>query len=907
MSTYEDNKDLGGVEFSLDDIISEYKYEGSKQQLDDIISEVRDIPDSDESELGYIVPEDDGEDEYSYVIEDGIGIGNADIGIDYVEAEEEAEQAVDENDEEEFSLEQVLADISTMNFDISEEAAVEEESAEEAASPDAESDEAEPEDEYEAEEEAEAEYESEDADFEEESEAEEDDAEEDDEYSLENIIASVSAMRLEEDESEEEPEAAVEEENPQPSEESYVAKVVESEEPYEAPKAIADEPEKVEASFNAEVIESEKTDEAHSESREPVENVFTQVDDIASEGSDFVIAKVEDSTEEYADGDIDYAEAQEELADAQPKAEKLSTEKFNFREKVINPIIKFLAYATMKIQQSKIIVNGAPAEEAEDLGEELAPGIASNFYKKKVAGIRLRMRIAFVLSVIMTYISLGLPLFGAMRITAVSAAVCLIMLLTVMMLGLDIMTSGIIALVNRKPNANSLIALSCLLSVIDGFTVASGSTKNGLPFCAVSALTVAFSLMGSMLNCRSSRITLRAAASARKPYTVTAETSVTGDGITLLKSRHSSAGFVRRVEESGPDEIVFSTMSPYIIIAALVLSLISALIAKNFAGFMHILSGMVAAAVPVSILLTFPLPFFVSSKIMIHSGSSIAGWSGLYDIGKSKHIIITDSDLFPKSNVTIEKVRILSGKNPEEVISYAGSMLISSGSALAPAFTELMAKGNGSILDIDEISCHESGGLVALINGEEVYCGSSGFMQLMGIRLPNKLALKDCVYVAASNMLCGIFEMRYTARRDVKDALASIFRTERHPIFAVRDFNVTPQMISRKFGIPTDGFDFPAFTERYEISAAKPSDVSKPAAIVSHEGLGALIQLADRGRLLYNVIRVSVLLSVICAVLGMLIMFIKMSAATASVAGLLIYMLIWLIPEIALCFFLIKK
>lgn len=638
----------------------------------------------------------------------------------------------------------------------------------------------------------------------------------------------------------------------------------------------------------------------------PEENVFTEHENIASEEDDYVIDK-SDFPAEYAEGDIDYAEAQAELEETEQAPVKKRSEARSFREKVVNPVIKVLAYATMRIQQSKAAMASAPAEEAEDLGEELSPAKAAKFYESKINGLRLRTRISFILSIIITYISLGLPVFGSIRATAVSAVVCLIMLLTVMMLGLDILTSGFLALAGRKPNANSLVALSCLLSCIDGFIVALGTTKNGLPFCAVSALTVSFSLMGSYLNCQSNRISLRAAASAKRPYTVTAEASVTGDGITLLKSRDINGGFVRRVEESGPDEIAYGTMSPYIIAVAFVLSIIAAAITKNFAGIMHIFSGLVAAAVPVSILFVFPLPFFVSSKIMIHSGSSIAGWSGLYDIGKSKQLIITDRDLFPKNDVTIEAIRFVDGSDPEKAISYAGSMIIASGSTLAPAFSDLIAKGNGTLLKVDEFSCHESGGLVALINGEEVFCGSSGFMQLMGVRLPNKYSTHDRVFVAASGALCGFFDIKYNAQRDVKAALASIFRTDRHPIFAVRDFNVTPQMISRKFDIPTDGFDFPAFTDRYEISAAKPSDVSKPAAIISHEGLGALVELADRGRFLYNVVRVCVMMSILSAVLGMLIMFIKMAAGTASVAGLLIYMVIWLVPEIAACFFLIKN
>lgn len=722
-------------------------------------------------------------------------------------------------------------------------------------------------------------------------------------YTLDDIMAGVNAEYADEYEPEPDvPETVgyAEPEEELPAEPKYEEAYAEAEESFEEEIPSLDDVIASVSEFDEDVIEQSEPAHEEPEAETPDENVFTEYENAASDESDYVIGR-DDTGEEYADGDTDYAEAVENVP------VKRRAEARSFSEKVINPVVKLLAYATMKIKQSNLSISSAPAEEAEDLGEELSPAKAAKFYGEKLGSLRLRTRLSFVLSLITAYISLGLPVFGSMNITAVSAAVCLIMLLTVMMLGLDIITLGILALCTRKPNINSLVALSCIFSVIDGFIAAAGKVANGLPFCAVSALTVSFSLMGSLLCSRSSRTSLRAAASAKKPYTVTAEASLTGDGITLLKSRDTSGGFVRRVEESGPDEIVFGTMSPYLIAVSVILSVIAALISKNFAGFVHILSGMVCAAVPISILFVFPLPFFISSSIMSYSGSSIAGWSGLYDIGKSKHMIITDRDLFPKNDVKIDAIMFADGSDPERAISYAASMIIASGSALAPAFSGLIAKGNGTLLRVDEFSCHESGGLVALINGEEVFCGSSGFMHLMGIRLPDKYAVLDRVFVAASGAVCGFFDIKYTAERNVKEALTSIFRTGRHPIFAVRDFNVTPQMISRKFDIPTDGFDFPAFTERYDISSAKPTDVSKPAAIVSHEGLGAFVELADRGRRLYNVVRVCVMMSVLSAVLGMLIMFIKLSSATATVSGLLIYMLIWLVPEIAACFFLIEK
>ena len=45
--------------------------------------------------------------------------------------------------------------------------------------------------------------------------------------------------------------------------------------------------------------------------------------------------------------------------------------------------------------------------------------------------------------------------------------------------------------------------------------------------------------------------------------------------------------------------------------------------------------------------------------------------------------------------------------------------------------------------------------------------------------------------------------------------------------------------------MPTDGFDFPSFAKRYEISSAARSGGSKIAAVVSRDGLGPMTFLSD--------------------------------------------------------------
>lgn len=604
----------------------------------------------------------------------------------------------------------------------------------------------------------------------------------------------------------------------------------------------------------------------------------------------------EETGDKYA-ADADYTVIEPEP----PKKEKARKEPKSFRESVAVPVISALAFIAMKIKQSQVTL-GETSYESEDLGEEMQPDKAARFYDKHIAGLRLRTRIAFVLCVLMAYISYGLPVPGALADAGVKSAVCLIMMISVMFCGLDIITTGIMSIVRFKLHASALIAISCLLCTIDAFLSAASVSEKVVPFCVIPALTIAFTLLGSVMNARSNKIILNTAAASKRPYVVTAEAELSGGDITLVKGRKPLDGIVRRTEEDGPDESVFGVLTPYFVVAALVLSIIAAVISKDFSSFAHILSGIFVCAAPIAMLITFPMPFFISIKSLIRSGSTIAGWSGLYDIGKAKHLIVTDGDLFPKGCVKISRTRVFAGMEPERIISFAGSIISASGSAMVHPFAELMRKAGGGLMPVEAFSVHESGGLTAMIDGEDVYCGNAAFMRLMGVVLPEKYVLNNGVYIAVAGVICGVFEMEYTASDAVKSALEELVGSDRHAIFAVRDFNITPSMLSVKFDMPTDGFDFPPYSERYTISGAEPSEASKPAALISREGLSALVSLADHGKMLFSRIRLSVMLSVVSAVVGMLVMFILSLSALPSVVTALSYLLAWLLITVILSF-----
>ena len=213
--------------------------------------------------------------------------------------------------------------------------------------------------------------------------------------------------------------------------------------------------------------------------------------------------------------------------------------------------VQYLATLSLKIQQYQNNAKSAPARDAEELGPELTADKASRYYGSQIKFTKMRLRIAAVLCLLLAYISFGLPVPGRLHNSVVMASACLALEISVVMCCLDIFTAGIMDLIRKRPNANTLISLSCILSAVDAIVISmSGKTGMGLPYCGISAIAITCALWGSLLYCRGNRITLRTLALSKDPYAITAETDIGGySDITLLKTKTSTENFVRRTEE----------------------------------------------------------------------------------------------------------------------------------------------------------------------------------------------------------------------------------------------------------------------------------------------------------------------------------------------------------------------
>jgi len=552
-------------------------------------------------------------------------------------------------------------------------------------------------------------------------------------------------------------------------------------------------------------------------------------------------------------------------------------------------------------------------EEESDEPEEEIPDDEPEFrdiyraYGVKARSLKLRSMVSAPICVIMAYVvfasDFGLPLSSLFSKNQLVLTVSLLAAqLLVVILGLDIIISGLRDLIHLKASAETLVTIACLASVMDAvYMITTKAFDKGTPFCAVAACSMFFAMLGAFKTARAYMLTFRAAAAGSEPYCVTAENDRVEGGSVLVKSRDGIAGFVTKCHKKTLSERICVYIAPLLILGALGLSLLASVGTGRTSWFFRCFASMTAVSAPFSMLLLFGHPFKALAQRLSAAGAALAGWQGACDIGGAMGVVIRDEDLFPPGALSIGGVTVLSKISRDRLISYTGSIIIESGSGLTETFSEFLKAQKGHVLPVDKFSCYEGGGLSAVIGSDRVLVGSSGFMNLMGIRIQENMNIKNAVFCAINDDLSGVFLINYNPTNSVQNALVSLLTRKILSLFALRDFNITTIMLKQKFKIPSDRADcieVLSYSERYRLSEP-PAVKKQPSALVCREGLGPYVQTVLGGRSLQTAVCIGTFISLLGAALGLVFMFYMcykgaFTAVTAS--NTLTFLLAWLIP-----------
>ena len=552
-------------------------------------------------------------------------------------------------------------------------------------------------------------------------------------------------------------------------------------------------------------------------------------------------------------------------------------------------------------------MKAAMQEEDAEIEQEPTPLEAAKVYASQLPAFLRRSRSAALLSLLCIWIALAwgadIPIPGALGTDVLTATlVSLILLLTVMLMGLDVLTVGILSLFGKKPGLETLLSLGCLASVADCVSVVlSKNAAAPLPPCAVCCAGITLALRGSWYRCRSLKSAFLTLHKNKNVYTVNGEKLPAKEGKYLIKSHRGTAGFIRAGEEPDICELTGQQSALPVLLLTVLLSGVAAFI-NGFSTLPHCLAVLSSLSCCWAAFVTLPMLLSPVNERLAKEGAALSGWRAVDELGGCQHLIITDSDLFPEGTTAFNSIRILDGQDTEQVIARTGSLLAVSGTDLARLFGDLMERSGARTVPILDFE-PENGGASGLIDGVQVQVGNAGYMYYIGVKIDPKLVGDTVIYTAYDKELVGAFGVEYTPDPKVATALRTLKRGGQRPVFAPKDFNIDAQLVERLFRCKTDGFDFPDPAGREQLYAATLKGNVIPAAIVSAGGLDVIADIFDTSHYLSRCGRILRLLCLFSTALGLGLGFLfclRGAWAVVSATRLLLYMLFWLLPGLAM-------
>lgn len=437
-----------------------------------------------------------------------------------------------------------------------------------------------------------------------------------------------------------------------------------------------------------------------------------------------------------------------------------------------------------------------------------------------------------------------------------------------------------------------LVSLAVLAAVVDcALWLLVPGRGEALPYTAAAGLALCFAQWGISRESRGSYDSFRLASlDDHPPYLVTE----TPRG--ACKQRGDLRGFYTTAMRDDYASRLQTVFLPVIFMAALVFAGLISLGRGHGIDFLRNWSVILTAGATCSLPLCWSLPWSQLTRRQQKSGCAVAGWDGAARVGKRRGMILTDTDLFPPGTIRLNGVKVY-GEELGKVSAYAAAAARAAGCGLERVFEGLAVGENAPRETAQDLSFYEQGGFGCTIHGESVLLGTASFLRKQDVRLPSNINLKTGIFLAIDHQLAAVFAVKYEASENVDYALRTLHRSRITPILAVRDPNITPALLKRKF-YKKIKVEYPQLTDRVALSEAE-EDRGLPRALLLREGLLPYAEAVVGSRRLRTAVRRATWLSLAGSAAGVLLTAYLVSLGKFDLLtplSLTVFLLLWTLP-----------
>ena len=457
--------------------------------------------------------------------------------------------------------------------------------------------------------------------------------------------------------------------------------------------------------------------------------------------------------------------------------------------------------------------------------------------------------------------------------------------------------------------AETLLSLSSILTLFYTISIILFPKWGGYLPCVPCAMFGLFvGLFARRQRYKSIRGCCRAASRAEGSYcAIKGMRDNTGSVKTVYKTEPArlKPEFMESILEEDPGEGLMRYFAPIALIVTLLFALISSVGTGHAAYFLWHWSTLLCIAAPAGIILSQVVPFAAVSNKLSHIGVALMGAKGIDDIADTESAILGETDIFTTKMITVNGVKVFSGFTKEKVNLCTLSVLKASGSRLYNSFAASLPGQPMNLPAVEGFEFYETGGMGAYVNGEKVLVGTANFILRMAVKVPEGINLKNGVLVAINMQFAGIFSIKYDIQPSVRRSLNFMIKHKITPVMAVRDFNMTPQLIESRFKVNPDYFDYPDLEQRIAYSAIRDSEMDDDCAVAAVNNLHSYGEAVSCGKRVKSAIKLNTVFGYLSVCLGVPLIFYLLfmqSYTVVTPANIFYYLLLFFVPTLLSAF-----
>ncbi len=475
---------------------------------------------------------------------------------------------------------------------------------------------------------------------------------------------------------------------------------------------------------------------------------------------------------------------------------------------------------TPEIDAGESIDDYTGPEDAKSISHEL---------RGDMRELTLRMMITGVCTLLLAGVNL---VFGSQFGSGDTGSLPVVyIVLTVVFLGVSIgvcyrtVFNGLKALFAFNANSDSAAAVASVAVAVQ--TVASvffrSELENGkLHLYAVVLSAILFvNAAGKLTMIRRIHSNFRFVTSREQKYTV----RTYDDYNTSLKMAKDSVaerpliayqcktGFLKRFLELSydpdPSEAASQMLAPIGLISSLVLCIVCLLITRSVPTALSALAAASCACVAVANMLSVNLPVSRLCKTARRAGAMVVGYDAVEQLGNVNAVLVDAEEIFPRGTVLLNGIKTFGNRaGAEEAIMAASALMKEIGGPLSGVFDQVISENEDALPEVEKFSYEEGGGIVGRVDGKAIYIGNRALLVNHRIEVPAReeetqyaSGNKVVVYIAVDAAISAMLVLTYSADRRRKNELQRLEDSGISVLIRSTDPNVTPQTVSRLFGI----------------------------------------------------------------------------------------------------------